>query len=267
MKNSKSILITGASSGIGEALAVHYAAPEIFLALSGRNSDRLQAVAEICREKGAEVETALVNVTEKEAMNNWISELYEEKSLDLVIANAGISGGTGGGIEGEPVSNARKIFDVNITGVFNTIEPALNKMQETGNNGQIAIISSLAGFRGWPGAPAYSASKGCVRFYGEALRGSLKDTNISINVVCPGFVKSRMTDVNNYTMPMMMSAEKAACIIARGLEKNKGRICFPWPVHFFAWFLGILPDPLAQFILTKAPKKPSLQAQAVQSDE
>ena len=149
--------------------------------------------------------------------------------------------------------------------MFNTIEPALEKMNNI-DKGQIAIISSLAGFRGWPGAPAYSASKGCVRFYGEALRGSLKDTNIKINVVCPGFVESRMTAVNDYAMPMMMSAKKAASIIAKGLQKNKGRICFPWPVHFFAWFLGILPDSLAQKILSKAPQKPSLQAQAVKAD-
>lgn len=266
MKNPKSILITGASSGIGEALALHYAAPDVFLALSGRNADRLESVAKACRAQGADVESALVDVTDKEAMANWITQLYHEKPLDLIIANAGISGGTGGGIEGEPISNARKIFDVNIGGVFNTIEPALQMMVEQDHKGQIGIVSSLAAFRGWTGAPAYSASKGCVRFYGEALRGALKESGVQINVICPGFVKSRITDVNDYPMPMMMSAEKAANIIAKGLAKNKGRICFPWPVHFSAWFLGILPDFLAQIILAKAPKKASLQAQIKQSD-
>lgn len=266
MKNPQSILITGASSGIGEALALHYAADGVFLALSGRNSERLAQVSEACSAKGADVETALVDVTDKEAMNSWITQLYEERALDLIVANAGISGGTGGVMQGEPVTDARKIFNVNLIGVFNTIEPALQMMEKTGHKGQIAIISSLAGFRGWPGAPAYSASKGAVRFYGEALRGALKDSGIKINVVCPGFVTSRMTDVNDYRMPMIMPADKAAKIIARGLEKNKGRICFPFPVHFFAWFLGILPDVLAQKILAKAPQKPSLQSQASKSD-
>lgn len=265
MKNPRTILITGASSGIGEALALHYASNGVFLALSGRNSERLTAVSEACQEKGADVETALVDVTDQKAMHSWISDLYNDKPLDLVIANAGISGGTGGVMQGEPVSDARKIFDINLIGVFNTIEPALEMMQQKDQRGQIAVISSLAGFRGWPGAPAYSASKGAVRFYGEALRGALKDTKIQINVVCPGFVTSRMTDVNDYHMPMIMPAEKAAKIIARGLEKNKGRICFPFPVHFFAWFIGILPDFLAQKILVRVPQKPSLGSQATRS--
>ena len=265
MKNPKSILITGASSGIGEALALYYAAPDVFLALNGRNEERLAGVAEACRQKGAQVNTSLANVTDQDGMNEWIVNIYNQTPVDLIIANAGISGGTGGGIEGEPVSSARKIFDVNITGVFNTIEPALQMMVENGHKGQIAIMSSLAAFRGWTGAPAYSASKGCVRFYGEALRGALKISGVKVNVICPGFVKSRMTDVNNYPMPFMMEADKAARIIATGLAKNKGRICFPWPVHFFAWFLGILPDSLAQIILSRAPKKPSLQAQIKQS--
>jgi short-subunit dehydrogenase len=267
MKNPKNILITGGSSGIGEALAYHYASKGVFLALSGQNSERLTDVAETCRQKGAEVETALVDVCDEKAMSSWIMQTSEEYPLDLVIANAGISGGTGGRSQGEPIAEARRIFDVNVSGVFNTLEPALKVMNAYDKKSQIAIISSLAGFRGWPGAPAYSASKGAVRFYGEALRGALRNSNIQVNVVCPGFVTSRMTDVNDYKMPLKMSAKKAAEIIAIGLSKNKGRICFPLPVHFTSWFLGIFPDFLAQKILSQLPDKPALVNRAKEETE
>ena len=252
------ILITGGSSGIGAALALHYAAPKVHLYLNGRNQQRLSDVADQCRAKGAAVDTALVDVTDQEAMASWITAMGRDQTLNLVIANAGISGGTGGRAEGEPVLEARKIFDVNVTGVFNTVEPALMVMRRQEGGGQIAIVSSLAGFRGWPSSPAYSASKGAVRFYGEALRGALKETNIKINVICPGFVTSRITDENDFPMPFKMEADKAAKIISKGLSKNKGRIAFPWPMHFMTWLIGILPDILAQKLLAKAPAKSAL---------
>lgn len=254
MKNPKNILITGASSGIGEALAWHYAAPDIFLALSGRNEERLLSIAEMCRRKGAEVDVAVLDVTDRGMMEDWIVEIDALHTLDLVIANAGISGGTGGVMNGEPMSQARAIFDVNLMGVLNTIEPVLPRMLKR-KKGQIALISSMAGFRGFPSAPAYSASKGAVRFYGEALRGSLKDSGVEINVICPGFVRSRMTDANKFHMPLLMQAPKAAEIIANGLVENRGRIAFPWPTHFASWFISILPDWLAQKILTRLPAK------------
>ncbi len=252
MKNPKHILITGASSGIGEALAKHYAQADVILYLSGRNSERLKDVQQKCEAYGAIVQAKIIDVADEDAMALWISDIAQ---LDLVIANAGISGGTGGRLDGEPISEARKILNVNLNGALNTIEPALKIMQVQENGGQIALISSLAGFRGWPSSPAYSASKGAVRFYGEALRGALKDTKIDINVVCPGFVKSRITDQNDFPMPFKMEAGKAAEIIANGLARNKGRICFPLPTHFMSWFIGILPDAFAQKILAKAPAK------------
>lgn len=254
MKNPKTILITGASSGIGEALALHYAAPEVFLALSGRNEERLTAIADKCRVCGASVETALVNVTDKAAMTAWIEGLDDERPLDLVIANAGISGGTGGVMDGEPIGQAQDIFDVNLQGVLNTIHPVMERMVLRGR-GQIALMSSLAGYRGFPGAPAYSASKGAVRFYGEALRPTLSLRGVAVNVICPGFIESRMTAVNKFPMPFLMSAEKAAQIIVRGLEKNRSRISFPAVTVLFAWLLSVLPDVLAQKLMVGLPAK------------
>lgn len=258
MKNPKNILITGASSGLGAALANYYAAQGVRLYLTGRDAARLTEISTVCQERGARVVTALVDVTDKEGMRQFIHHSHDEAHLDLVIANAGISGGTAGRLDGEPISEARKIFDVNVTGVFNTVEPALEIFKDVHTKKQIAIVSSLAGFRGWPSAPSYSASKGAVRYYGEALRGALRQTNIEVNVICPGFVKTRLTDKNDFPMPFLMSADKAANIIAKGLGKNKGRICFPFPVHFTSWFIGILPDCLAQKILAKTPAKGAL---------
>jgi short-subunit dehydrogenase len=257
MKNPHHILITGGSSGIGEALALHYAAPGITLHLSGRNEQRLLAVADAARAKGATVHTAVVDTTDRAAMARWIGEADHLGPLDLVIANAGISGGTAGPMKGEPIDAARKIFDVNLGGVLNTIEPVLPRMQER-SKGQIAIISSLSAYRGWPGAPAYSASKGAVRFYGEALRGALHGSGVEVNVVCPGFVVSRMTDVNRFPMPFLMTAEKAARIIAKSLARNTGRIAFPLPTHSIAWLVSVFPDVLIQGVLRRLPAKSGL---------
>lgn len=255
MENMTSVLITGASSGIGEALALHYAKPGMFLALSGRNEVRLEAVAQACRTKGALVDIAVLNAADRDNMAGWIADVDDIRPLDLVIANAGISGGTGGVMSGEPADQAREIFEVNVMGVINTIEPVLPRMIAR-ESGQIALVSSMAGFRGFPSAPAYSASKGAVRFYGEALRGALYKTGVKVNVVMPGFVKSRMTNANDFPMPFLMEAEKAAAIIARGLANNRGRIAFPLPTYLGAWFVSVLPDCLAQKILGKLPAKP-----------
>ncbi len=254
MQNPKTILITGASSGIGHALALAYAQADVTLYISGRDAGRLEETARLCRDKGAVVVTALVSVIDRTAMKDWIEQADARTPLDLVIANAGISGGTAGRISGEPLDEARHIFDVNLGGVLNTIEPVLPRMVARGR-GQIALVSSLAGFRGMPGAPAYSASKGAVRFYGEALRGSLKRTGVQVNVICPGFVESRITAANRFPMPFLMAGGKAACIIKNKLETDQGRIAFPFPMFAASWFGSILPDWLAQKILACLPDK------------
>ena len=123
-------------------------------------------------------------------------------------------------------------------------------------HGQIAIMSSLAGFRGFPGAPAYCGSKAAVRIYGEALRGAMRKTGVRVNVISPGFVKSRITAVNDFPMPFLMEADKAAIYIAKALAKNKGRIAFPFIVYLGVWFLALLPDNVAQKLLCIAPTKP-----------
>ncbi len=247
----KHILITGASSGIGEALALAYAKPGVRLSLSGRDPMRVAAVGEACRQKGATADSTVMDATDHTAMVAWIRACDHAQPLDLVIANAGISGGLG-----ESMDVTRRIFAVNIDGVANTVLPAVELFRAR-RRGQIAIVSSLAGFRGIGGSPAYCASKAAVKVWGEGLRNSLAIENIGVSVICPGFVVSRMTDVNKFPMPFLMSAEKATGIIQRGLAANKGRIAFPWPMLFGVWLLAAMPDAVSGFLGRILPKKES----------
>jgi short-subunit dehydrogenase len=246
------ILITGASSGIGEALALGYAKKGRFLALSGLNSERLKAVAKACRKFGAKVETKSIDVTDRDACRRWIAGVDALHPLDLLIANAGVSSGSGG--RGENEEQARYIFSVNMAGVLNTIWPVIGPMRKR-NHGQIAVISSLAAFRGMPGAPAYAASKAAIKNYGEGLRGWLAPDGVKVSVVCPGFVRTRITEKNTYPMPLIMNARKAAEIIQKGLEKNKSRITFPWPMAALACLMGALPPSWTDLLFQKLPKK------------
>jgi short-subunit dehydrogenase len=224
MRDPRTILITGASSGIGEALAEAYAGPGITLVLTGRDQTRLDDVAARCRTRGAAVRSATVDVADRQGMADWLAVVDAATPIDLCIANAGISGGTGR--SGETEEQARRFFAVNVDGVLNTIHPLIGPMTARGR-GQLALVSSLAGFRGFPGAPAYCASKAAVKSYGESLRLTLRPTGIEVSVICPGFVRSRITQKNRFPMPFLMDADRAARIIRRGLERNKSRIAFP----------------------------------------
>jgi short-subunit dehydrogenase len=252
MRDPRTILITGASSGIGEALAEAYAGPGVTLVLTGRNRERLDAVAARCAERGAVVRAATVDVADRAAMADWLALVDRETPVDLCIANAGISGGTGR--RGESEEQARRILAVNVDGVLNTIHPLIGPMRERGR-GQLALVSSLAGLRGYPGAPAYCASKAAVKSYGESLRLDLRPAGIEVSVICPGFVKSRITDRNRFPMPFLMDANRAASIIRRGLERNRGRIAFPLPTYLMAWMVAMLPSALADALLAHTPAK------------
>lgn len=252
MENPKTILITGGSSGLGAALARSYAAPGIHLALTGRDAVRLEAVAADCRVKGATVESAVLDVTDAAALSAWIEALDDRHPVDLAIANAGISAGTGGATE--PAGQARRIFAVNLDGVLNTIAPLIPRLQARGR-GQIALMSSLAGFRGFPGAPAYCGSKAAVRVYGEALRGALAASGVWVSVICPGYVRTPMTDRNRFPMPFLMPADKAAALIRRRLSRNAARIAFPWPMMAAVWLLQALPPALVDPLMRRLPAK------------
>jgi short-subunit dehydrogenase len=252
LRDPRCILITGASSGIGEALARGYAREKVFLALTGRDRTRLGQVADTCRRRGAEVVAEPHDVTDAAALSRWMLHLDRSTPFDLVIANAGISAGTGRGEE--TADQVRRILAVNADGVANTVLPLIPPLIERGR-GQIALMSSLASFRGLPGAPAYCASKAWVRTWGEALRAELAATGIEVSVICPGFVTTRMTATNEFPMPMLMSAERAAALIIRDLARNRARIAFPWPMYAAVRLLAALPGGLADRLLQRAPRK------------
>lgn len=266
MTAPKNIIITGASSGLGTALALEYAenGPEkgtengtengVVLGLIGRDRDRLAAIATLCRQRGATVETAAINVTDESALTEWLMAFDDRHPVDLVIANAGISAGTGGG--GESARQARHIFDVNVNGVINTLLPLAACMSARGK-GQLAMVSSIAGFRGSPTAPAYSASKAAVRYYGQALRGQLAPAGVRVSVICPGFIKTPMTAVNRFPMPFLMSADKAARLIRRRLAKGCAKITFPLPMALLACLQSVLPDVWINRLYRAVPAKPS----------
>lgn len=252
MDKPTSILITGASSGLGAALAEAYAAPGVRLALGGRDAARLEATAARCRAAGAEVEVAAIDVVDREATAAWIEASDRRRPLDLVIANAGVSGGTGSGRE--TPEQVRHIFAINVDGVLNTVLPALPPIVGRGR-GQIALMASLAGYRGLPGAPAYCASKAAVKVFGEALRGQLAANGVGVSVICPGYVDTPMTRRNRFPMPFLMDAPAAARLIKQRLARNRARIAFPWPMAAAVWLLQALPPGLIDRLLARLPRK------------
>ena len=251
----KRILITGASSGIGQALAECYAAPDTELLLTGRDGARLRATALACSARGASVHYMCADIRDAALIHQWMVENDRRGPIDLVIANAGISAGSG--LEDETWAQAQMVFDVNVGGVLNTIHPLIPRMKER-RSGQIVIISSLAAFSPWPRARAYAASKATVKTYGLAMRIALAPFDIKVNVVCPGFIDTPMTRVNPYTMPWIMDARSAARIIKDGLDRDRALIAFPWQMSLIARGIGMLPFWIQKRILAKAPAKPAL---------
>lgn len=247
----KNVLITGASSGIGQALAEYYAqngAETLFIC--GRNKDRLEKVRKNCEMCGARVFAEILDVCDRTAMKEWFESSYKKAPIDLLIANAGT------GNVNETDDAVYNTFNTNVWGVINTVLPALEIFKKNNLSAKgIVIISSIAGYHGLPTCPAYSASKACVKAWGEAMRLVLAKDNINVSVVCPGFVRSRITDQNTCPMPFFMEAPKAAEIIAKGVAQNKGIIAFPWPLRFATWMVSILPNCLSDWIYRLLPPK------------
>lgn len=239
MKRFSSIVITGASSGIGEALALDYAAPGVALALTGRNAERLASVAAACRAKAATVVADTIDVVERERIAAWLTAFDDAHPVDLLIANAGISIDKDNSSL-DDFSIIRQTLDVNFGGVLNTVEPLLPRLIAR-RHGQIGIVTSLASFIGLPYAASYNASKAAARVWGESIRYVLKKDGVGVSVICPGFVATPLTANAPFPMPFLMTTPKASAAIRRGLERNHARIAFPLGIKAAVWLGVTLP--------------------------
>lgn len=230
-KSLNVVAITGASSGIGAALARHYAAPGRTLALIGRHAERLESVAQDCRAKGASTEIGIVDVRDRYAIAGWLLSFDARATIDLLIANAGILTGSLEHRTIESLDMSTLQIETNFLGALNTALPLLERMLARGH-GQIAFTSSLAAFATHPDWPAYCASKAGLLVYAISLRERVRGRGVRINAICPGWVTAPINDPFEMWRPMEMKPEAAAKVIARGLARDKAVIAFPQPL---AW--------------------------------
>ena len=248
--------LTGASGGIGIALALHYAAPGVALELAGRDEQVLSDLAQRCREKGAEVTVSTFDVRDERAFGDWIDGVTAKEDLHALILAAGVSASVrneASQVVPETQWDLARQLDVNATSTILAANRAIGNLLRTRPKRQcrIALIASVAALTGLPSSPGYSASKAALVTYGQAMRRVCRGSGISVSVVLPGYVTSPMSRRFVGRKPFEMSAEKAAQIIAVRLEKNRFRIVFPRIVAIGIFLLECLPESLQAFFLKK----------------
>jgi len=246
------VFLTGASSGIGEALARHYAARGATLALVARRADRLDSLK---ASLGPPVETYAADVRDLPAMQAAARDFIAKHGVpELVIANAGVSHGTLTEYA-DDIDVFRQILDINVIGPVNTFHPFIAPMREA-KRGTLAGIASVAGYRGLPGAGAYSASKAAAIRYCEALRVELRGTGVRVATICPGYIATPMTAKNPYPMPFIIAADEFARRFARAIDEGRGYAVIPWPMAIVAKLLAILPNAIYDAAFSRAGRKP-----------
>ncbi len=237
----QNIVITGASSGIGAALARFYARPGVTIGLIGRDPARLSAVAAEITALGAVVQEGLLDLRDRPALTEFLTDFDAAHPIDLLMANAGVLDGRRADGTIEDADAARRVIEINLLGAIDTLHAVLPGMRRR-DRGHIVLISSLAALSPVTDAPAYSASKAGMLSYGRALRAALVDEKVRVSVACPGYVTSAMTDSHIGNHPGKISAEAAARLIAAGIARNKPVIGFPRPLYMLSLITPFVPE-------------------------
>ena len=248
------VIITGANSGIGKALAIEYAKQGAVLGLMARNQDALKIIQD---KLPCEALIYSVDVTDL-AQCRWAAEAFmaQHGTPDIVIANAGISSGT----MTENFSDLdifKKIIATNLVGAAHIFHPFIKPFKARGF-GQLVGLSSVAGIRGLPGAGAYSASKSALTNYLESLRIELASDNIHVTTIAPGYIKSPMTDANDFTMPFLMPVDRAAQVMVKAIKNKKKFLIVPWQMNLIGRIMHVLPIFAWDWLVKKAPRKKRL---------
>jgi short-subunit dehydrogenase len=250
------VIITGASSGIGGALARRYASQGATLGLIARRRHELEVLAE---HVGGTVEIYPADVRNATALAGAARDFIDRHGIpDVVIANAGVSVGTLTDFA-EDTRVFEDVFDINVIGMVNTFQPFLAGMRAA-RRGHLVGIASVAGYRGLPGSAAYSASKAAAMSYLESLRVELRTSGIKVTTLCPGYVATPMTAHNPYLMPFLMEADQAAEKMIAIIDRGVSFAVLPWQMSIVARCLRVLPNWLYDRLLAKAPYKPRRRA-------
>ena len=246
------VFLTGASSGIGEALARHYAGRGATLGLVARRGELLRTLK---NSLAVPAEMYEADVRDNAALKAAGGDFIARHGVpDLVIGNAGVSYGTLTEFA-QDSATFREILDVNVVGLVNTFHPFIEPMRAHGH-GTLAGIASVAGVRGLPGASGYSASKAAAINYLEALRLEMRSSGVHVATICPGFIATPMTAKNPYPMPFILEADDAARRIVRAIDAGKSYAIIPWQMAVVGRILKILPTAIYDRLMARAGRKP-----------
>ena len=252
LEQPRRLIITGASSGLGLALAQHYLGRGAAVGAIARRTELLQSLSERFPQQ---VYCYPLDVRDAAALQATAQDFIVRVGVpDIVIANAGVSVGTLTEYA-EDIDSFQQVMDINVLGIVKTFQPFLSAMRESGR-GSLVGIASVAGFRGLPGVGAYSASKAALISYLESLRVELYGSGVRVVTICPGYIKTPMTAVNSYTMPFILPADEAAQRIVRAIDCGKSLAVVPWQMGVIGRMLKLLPNWLYDSLLSKAPHKP-----------
>lgn len=247
-EHDRVIVLTGASGGIGEALAREFSGAGTYFALIARDETRLLPLLAELRSTGSDGEAKAIDIRDRDALHAYLGDLDARKPVDLVIANAGVTAGLGPNRTREPDEDSDRQIDVNYRGVVNTVTGVIDGMQKRGR-GQVVLVSSLAGMRALPDMPSYSATKAALIAYGHSLRGWLKPFGVSVTIICPGFVTSPMSARHKGAKPFEMPADQAAVLMHRAIAKRKAFYAFPFLLALGIRLQNLLPTRLGDLFM------------------